>query len=76
MKLMAVTDEFRAALASQSPLDGLRSAAEHELQAGTPREQVVATLEALRSGLSDGDEDVVLEVMDFVTGWCSPQVRL
>ncbi len=73
---MAVTDEFRAAFASENHLDGLRRAAERELQAGTPREQVVARLDALRSGLSDSDEDVVLEVLDFVTGWCSPHVRL
>jgi hypothetical protein len=57
-------------------LDDLRRAAEHELRAGIPREHVVARLEALRPGLSDGDEDVVLEVLDFVTGSCSPHVRL
>lgn len=73
---MAIADEFRAALASEHQLDDLRRAAEHELQAGIPREQVVAKLEALRPGLSDSEEDVVLEVLDFVTGWCSPQVRL
>jgi hypothetical protein len=73
---MAIADEFRAALASEHPLDDLRSVAEHELQAGTPRDQVIAKLEVLRAGLSDADEDVVLEVLDFVTGWCSPHVRL
>jgi hypothetical protein len=73
---MAVTDEFRVALASENHLDRLRRAAELELQAGTPRDQVVARLDALRPGLSDRDEDVVLEVLDFVTGWCSPHVRL
>jgi hypothetical protein len=73
---MATTDEFRAALASEHRLDDLRRAAEHELRAGTPREQVVARLEALRAGLPDSDEDVVLEVLDFVTGWCSPHARL
>lgn len=72
---MAITDEFRAALASANR-DDLRRAVEHELRAGTPGEQVVARLEALRAGLPDSDEDVVLEVLDFVTGWCSPQVRL
>jgi hypothetical protein len=54
----------------------LRSAAEHELEAGTPRERVVARLEALRGGLSDSDEDAMLEVLDFVTGRCSQHVRL
>jgi hypothetical protein len=73
---MATTDEFRAALASENRLDDLRRAAEHALLAGTPREQVVARLGALRAGLPDSDEDVVLEVLDFVTGWCSPHVRL
>jgi len=73
---MAITDEFCAALASERRLDHLRSAAEYELRAGTPRQQVVAKLEALRAGASDNDEDVVLEVLDFVTGWCSPHVRL
>ncbi len=73
---MAVTDAFRAALASENHLDGLRRAAGRELQAGTLRDEVVARLEGLRPGLSDSDEDVVLEVLDFVTGWCSPHVRL
>ena len=74
--MMATTDEFRVALASENRLDDLRRAAEHELRAGTPRERVVARLEALRAGLPDSDEDVVLEVLDFVTAWCSPQVRM
>jgi len=38
--------------------------------------RVVAKLEALRTGLNDSDDDVVLEVLDFVTGWCSPHARL
>jgi len=73
---MAIIDEFRAALASEHRLEELRRAVEHELQAGVPREEIVARLEALRPGLSDSDEDVVLDVLDFVTGWCSPHVRL
>jgi hypothetical protein len=77
---MATTDEFQAALASDDRLAGLRRAAEHELQAGMPREQVIARLEELRTNLRqrgrEDDEDVVLEVLDFVTGWSSPHVRL
>jgi hypothetical protein len=73
---MAITDELHAALGSEHRLDDLRRVAEHELQAGTPREEVIAKLESLRVGLNDSDEDVVLEVLDFVTGWCSPRVRL
>jgi hypothetical protein len=25
---------------------------------------------------SEADEDIVLEVMDFLDGWCSPQMRI
>jgi len=73
---MAITDELRAALVSEHQLDDLRRVVQQELQAGVPRERVITDLEALRAGLSDSDEDVVLEVLDFVTGWCSPSVRL
>jgi hypothetical protein len=77
---MAVTDEFHSALASENRLDGLRRATERELQTGTTREQVIAQLEELRADLRElgrgDDEDLVLEAMDFVTGWCSPHVRL
>jgi hypothetical protein len=77
---MATTDQFQAALASDDRREGLRRAAEHELQEGTPREQVISQLEQLRAELRqrgrEDDEDVVLEVLDFVTGWCSPLVRL
>lgn len=73
---MATTDEFYAALVSEHRLEELRRAIEHELQAGMPRDEMVAKLEALRSVLSDSDEDFVLDVLDFVTGWCSPPVRL
>jgi hypothetical protein len=78
--VVSITDEFNAALASGEGLEGLRSAVERELRSGVPREHVIAQLEALRSDLRedgrDADDDVVLEVLDFVTGWCSPQMRL
>lgn len=77
---MSITEEFNAAVDSGDGLTVLRAAAERELQGGVPRERVVAQLEALRTELRaagrDADDDVVLEVLDFVTGWCSPQVRL
>lgn len=51
-----------------------------ELAAGVPRQEVLDQLEALRYELretgTEGQEDAVLDVMDFVSGWCSPHVRL
>jgi hypothetical protein len=77
---MAITSDFQAALASEEPREGLRQAVAHELEGGTSRENVLAQLEQLRADLRargrEDDEDVVLEVMDFVTGFCSPHMRL
>jgi hypothetical protein len=33
-------------------------------------------LEALRLSVSDEQEGVLLEVMDFLVGWCSPHARI
>jgi len=76
---MAITEDFNAALASEKPLERLRRTVERELEAVVRREQLLAQLEDLRADLRassrEDDEDVVLEVMDFLTGWFSPHVR-
>ena len=47
---------------------------------GQPREELLSELETLRGVLRDmGREDLeddVLDVMDFITGWCAPSSRL
>ena len=77
---MAITQDFYAALASEKPLESLRRTVARELEAGVTRERLIAQLEELRADLRrsgrEDDEDVVLEVMDFLTGWSSPHMRL
>jgi hypothetical protein len=73
---MVIADDFRAALASGHSLEGLRVAVQDELSAGVSRAEVIEKLESIRPGLAESDEDIVLEVLDFVTGWCSPSARL
>jgi len=77
---MAITEDFNAALASEKPLERLRRTVERELEAGVQRERLIAQLEDLRADLRasgrENDEDVVLEVMDFLTDWSSPHMRL
>ncbi len=82
---MAVTtymaDAYRGALESRAPLAALRDVLHHELHdRHADRDVVLAELEALRGELRragrDDAEDIVLEAMDFVVGWCSPHVRL
>jgi hypothetical protein len=75
------TREYHTALASADPLMALREIVRRELRDNhMPREDLLEALEDLRTELRDGEredlEDIVLEVMDFVTGWCSPQMRL
>lgn len=53
----------------------LRGLVKEELGAGASHDEVLATLEHLRRDDPDR-EDVVLDVMDFVLGWSSPNVSL
>lgn len=77
---MAITQDFYAALVSKKPLERLRRTVARELEAGVPRERLVAQFEDLRADLRasgrEDDEEVVLEVMDFLTEWSSPHTRL
>ena len=70
-------ERYRTALESADPLVALRNTVARELQSAD-RGQVLRDLETLRTALRhDGrDEDTVLDVMDFVTGWSSPHMRL
>jgi len=79
---MAVDDlpRFEVALRADSPTLALRSTVESLLGEGWGRNGLLETLEAYRRDLRRSgrsrDEDVVLEVMDFLTGWSSPHVAL
>src|SRR5262249_45646389 len=40
------------------------------------RETIIIKMEELRKSVSDEQEDILLEVMDFLVGWCSPHTKL
>lgn len=73
-------DRFEQALSAEHPLGALRSLALDWVQRGQSRETVLAAFERQRQHLREAGqeqaEEVVMEVMDFLTGWCSPHVRL
>jgi hypothetical protein len=50
------------------------------VDAGMTQESLLGSLEHLRSEFHNaGDseaEDITLEVMDYVVGWCSPHMRI
>lgn len=76
----SIFTELHRALDSPAPVASLREVVRKELAAGVPRQEVLDQLEALRYEFretgTEGQEDAVLDVMDFVSGWCSPHVRL
>jgi hypothetical protein len=71
---------FHEALRSPEPTLRLRDLVRSELEHGVSRREVTGQLESLRIDLRGGGqeaaEDVVLEVLDFVSGWSSPHMRV
>ena len=71
---------FEEALAAPEPTLALRDAVVRAREAGVERDVVEGQLRALREHLQragrDADEDVVLEVMDFLAGWSSPHMKI
>jgi hypothetical protein len=71
---------FEEALAAPDPTLALREAVVAAREAGTDRDTAEGQLRALRDHLRqagrDEDEDVVLEVMDFLVGWASPHMKI
>lgn len=81
---MAVNEDilaaFREALHASQSLTRMRALVRDELEHGVPRREVLGQLESLRIELRGNgraaEEDVVLDVMDFVSGWSSPHMQL
>ncbi len=73
-------DVFERALRSAQPTLELRAVAKELLVREQDRPATMATFEKARQQLREAgrekDEDVVMEVMDFLAGWCSPHVKL
>ena len=71
---------FEEALAAPEPTLSLRQAVVQARTAGAGRDTVERQLRALREHLQragrEADEDVVLEVMDFLAGWSSPHMTI
>jgi len=71
---------FEEALLSPEPLRELRSLALRLSSQGQDTAAIVAKFEEARGQLREAnresDEDVVMDVMDCLVGWCSPQMRI
>ena len=75
-----IDNRIEQALRSSEPVKELRDLVRHLLADGQKRESTVVLLESTRQQLRQAgretDEDVVMDVLDFVVGWCSPHMKL
>jgi hypothetical protein len=71
-------------VATETPVDelalALRGFVRENLDTDYPREQLYVDLirahEELSGTTNDEREDALLDVMDFLTGWCAPDARI
>jgi hypothetical protein len=73
-------DELAAAACAPDPTTRLTAVVRQRVAQGRDRESISADLEQLRADLRrngrEDAEDAVLEVMDFLTGWSSPHMKI
>lgn len=74
---MNYTEIFREALNQEDSLRPLREALVSLRIKGISKETLIAELELFRGQTATEDEeDLVLDVMDFLVGYCSPHMRI
>jgi len=76
----SVHDRLIEAVTAADPTASLTKAVRALLSQGQDRDAIYSELEALRATLQaaerESEEDAVLEMMDFLTGWCNPHTRI
>lgn len=79
---MITKEEMQDALRAPHPAQALRAAVEGLFRTGRTKEEVYDLLEDLLLRLRkqpvprESDEDLVLDAMDALTGWCHPSAAL
>jgi hypothetical protein len=71
---------FLKCVSEPNPESSLMAAVLDARASGVEKSSILADLEDLRRELREARredrDDVVLEVMDYVTGWCAPHMRI
>ena len=72
-----VQRELEVAFAAASPLEQIWEKLRHFKEQGIVKQEVIKVLEGLRQEAADeAVEDRILEVMDYVYGFCSPSLTI
>lgn len=73
-------NDLEKALKDPQPFVQLRNLVQQWLAQGQDRQMILDRFEQARLPLRtegrEADEDVLLEVMDCLVGWCSPHMKL
>lgn len=73
-------EAYERALMSEQPVVALRAVVQERLSTGRSRDSLLGELEQLVNELRrqhrEADEDAVLDVTDFLTGWAAPHTKL
>jgi hypothetical protein len=77
---MTAEELVEEALASSRPVPELRSVVLRLNSQGLTKDLILDRLEQTRTKLRaagrEKDEEALMDVMDFLTGWCSPHMKL
>jgi len=68
--------EMLQAVEGDGGFTALRDLVKRLLDGGVAGEILLEDLSQIRGLVSEHVEDLVLDVMDLLTGWCAPQFRL
>jgi hypothetical protein len=75
-----IIDQFAAALQSEEPIERLRELALRLASDGAPPPAILQQFQDARVRLQtqqrERDEDLLLEMMDCIVGWCRPSNKL
>jgi hypothetical protein len=74
---MSLEDQIKRALQKQASLQMLREIVCQYKRSGGTQQAAYETLEKIRRGqMEEPDEDRILELMDFVAGFCSQDQKI
>jgi hypothetical protein len=77
---MNLDELFDEALGAEQPFSALYSLLQALVAQGWKRETLLVRLECYRNSLQrtgkDQEENIALDAMDCLAGWCSPQMKI
>ena len=80
--MMTAQERFENALRSSDPVPALRALVQDLGRAGLTKPQIYEMLETFRvqmrrqADYREADEEILLDIMDALNGWCHPSAEL